>query len=262
MIASESVACTSLDFELARDVLPGEAVIVTHDGALESKVCCASTTLTPCIFEFVYFARPDSIIDTISVHKARCRMGQALGRQILSKLSLLDIDVVVCIPDSGRTAALELAREIGVPYEEGFVKNKYIQRTFIMPTNRARVASIRKKLNPIAHVFKNKSVLIVDDSIVRGNTVREAIRLARRENAKKVFFASAAPPIRYPNVYGIDLPSPTEYVAYNRTIAQIREHLGLDGLFYQRLDDLIGACIEPESTTNFECSCFTNRYIT
>lgn len=271
VLASESVVYKSLGFKRVRDVAPGEAIVVRADGTFSSRVCCESPSLTPCIFEYVYFARPDSTIDGISVHSARLRMGTALGKQILANMPEGGIDVVIPVPDSGRTAALELAREIGVPYREGFVKNRYIGRTFIMPGNQDRIDSVRKKLNTVEEEFDGKSVLIVDDSVVRGNTSRRIIAMARQAKATKVYFASAAPPIMYPNVYGIDMPANKEFVAHGRTMTQIAYHLEVDGLYYQNLDDLIECCRHPvnqdptvaaQFASEFDCACFDGKYVT
>eukprot|EP00040_Diaphanoeca_grandis_P022972 m.124300 g.124300 ORF g.124300 m.124300 type:complete len:501 (+) comp29054_c0_seq2:191-1693(+) len=265
VIASESVVMKSMGFAFERDVQPGETVIITRDGQLVSKVCAKATSLSPCIFEFVYFARPDSVIDGISVHSARLRMGTALGKRILEQLPNHGIDVVIPVPDSGRTAALELAREIDVPYREGFVKNRYIGRTFIMSNNANRIAQVRKKLNTVDEEFKDKTVLIVDDSIVRGNTSRRIVQMAREAGAKRVYLASAAPPIMYPNVYGIDMPASKEYVAHQKTIDEIAQELHVDQLFYQSLDDLVESCKGLSSVTpsiSFDCSCFNGKYVT
>lgn len=272
-IASESVVFQSLGYRRVRDVAPGEAVVVTREGKCSSKVCCPNPSLTPCIFEYVYFARPDSTIDGISVHSARLRMGEKLGLQIRKAFpNGHDIEVVIPVPDSGRTAALELSRTIKVPYREGFVKNRYIGRTFIMPGNESRVANIRKKLNTVEEEFQDKTILIVDDSIVRGNTSRRIVEMAKDAGAKKVYFASAAPPIVHPNVYGIDMPAKNEYIAHNRTIDDIADHLGVErgGLFYQNLDDLVDCCVTQVKedrddkifAANFDCSCFNGKYVT
>jgi amidophosphoribosyltransferase len=263
-IASESAALMALGFTLERDVEPGEAIVIRSDGSYFSKQCHAEPKYRPCIFEHVYFARPDSTIDGVSVHGARLRMGASLARRIAEKYPDHEIDSVIPVPDSGCIAALELARELAVPYREGFVKNRYIGRTFIMPGQTQRLNSVRKKLNTIDSEFSGKTVLIVDDSIVRGNTSRRIVEMARESGAKKVYFASAAPPIIHPNVYGIDMPARQEYVAYNRTIDEICEVIGADHLIYQELEDLVEACLgEPDThLATFDCSCFDGVYVT
>ena len=243
IIASESVACTALGFTPDRDIEPGEAVIVRIDGKISSKICHPETAHRPCIFEHVYFARPDSVIDGISVHNARLRMGELLAKRISAEYPDHEIEAVIPVPDSGRIAALDLAKYLGVPYREGFVKNRYIGRTFLMPGQSVRQDSVKKKLNTIEGEFNNKIVLIVDDSIVRGNTSRRIVQMARDAGAKKVYFASCSPPIIHPNVYGIDMPAKTEYVAYNRSNDEICTAIGADLLFYQKLDDLVEACL-------------------
>ena len=230
IIASESVAMKALDFEFERDILPGEVVIVRMDGATSARVCHDSPTHRPCIFEHVYFARPDSRMDGVSVHGARLKMGEKLAQRIAVERPDHQIDAVIPVPDSGRIAALELARELGVPYREGFVKNRYIGRTFIMPEQEMRKDSVRKKLNTIQAEFEGKTLLIVDDSIIRGNTSRRIVEMAREAGAKHVYFASSSPPVVHPNVYGIDLPAKHEFVAYNRTVDEIAEAIGADWL--------------------------------
>jgi amidophosphoribosyltransferase len=264
IIASESVACTALGFTPDRDIEPGEAVIVRIDGKISSKICHPETVHRPCIFEHVYFARPDSVIDGISVHNARLRMGEILAKRISEKYPDHGIEAVIPVPDSGRIAALDLAKYLEVPYREGFVKNRYIGRTFLMPGQSVRQDSVRKKLNTIEGEFNNKIVLIVDDSIVRGNTSRRIVQMARDAGAKKVYFASCSPPIIHPNVYGIDMPAKNEYVAYNRTNEEICSAIGADLLFYQKLDDLVEACLSGGSNnlTSFDCSCFNGIYVT
>ena len=262
IFASESVALDVLDFKLERDVAPGETVIVRSNGAFSSKVTAPNGEHRPCIFEHVYFSRPDSTIDGISVHGARLRMGRLLGERILAERPSHEIDVVVPVPDSGRIAALEMARTLGVQYREGFVKNRYIGRTFIMPGQSVRKDSVRKKLNTIEGEFKNKNVLIVDDSIVRGNTSKRIVEMARSAGAKSVFFASCAPPVIHPNVYGIDMPAREEYIAHGRSVDQICEAIGADWMVYQRLDDLIAACTgDSTNAVTFDCSCFDGIYI-
>ncbi|MBU04014.1 MAG: amidophosphoribosyltransferase [Euryarchaeota archaeon] len=264
LIASESVACTALGFTPDRDIEPGEAVVVRIDGTISSKICHPEISHRPCIFEHVYFARPDSVIDGISVHDARLRMGELLAKRISEKLPSHGIESVIPVPDSGRIAALDLAKHLGVPYREGFVKNRYIGRTFLMPGQSVRKDSVRKKLNTIEGEFNNKIILIVDDSIVRGNTSRRIVQMARDAGAKKVYFASCSPPIIHPNVYGIDMPAKTEYVAYNRNNEEICEAIGADLLFYQRLDDLVEACLSvgDHDLASFDCSCFNGIYVT
>ncbi|MBK64310.1 MAG: amidophosphoribosyltransferase [Euryarchaeota archaeon] len=264
IIASESVACTALGFTPDRDIEPGEAVIVRINGKISSKICHPETVHTPCIFEHVYFARPDSVMDGISVHDARLRMGELLAKRISEEYPNHEIEAVIPVPDSGRIASLDLAKYLGVPYREGFVKNRYIGRTFLMPGQSVRKDSVRKKLNTIEGEFNNKVVLIVDDSIVRGNTSRRIVQMARDAGAKKVYFASCSPPIIHPNVYGIDMPAKTEYVAYNKTNDEICTAIGADLLFYQRLDDLVEACLSEgnNSFASFDCSCFNGIYVT
>lgn len=260
--ASESVALDVLDFKMDRDVMPGEAVIVRSNGAITSRICAPVTEPRPCIFEHVYFSRPDSTIDGVSVHAARLEMGRILGERILMENPNHDIDVVVPVPDSGRIAALELARTLGVQYREGFVKNRYIGRTFIMPGQNIRKKSVRKKLNTIAGEFQNKNVLIVDDSIVRGNTSKRIVEMARSAGAEQVFFASCAPPVIHPNVYGIDMPAREEYIAHNRTVDEIGDAIGADWMIYQKLDDLVTACLgAAEREVTFDCSCFDGVYV-
>jgi amidophosphoribosyltransferase len=263
MVASESVAMDALGFELDRDVEPGEAVFIEQDGTLHSRRCSPEYAHTPCIFEFVYFARPDSIIDSISVYKARLRMGESLADKILAERPEQDIDVVIPIPDSSRSSALQVAHRLGVKYREGFIKNRYIGRTFIMPGQEMRRKSVRQKLNAIDLEFRGKNVLLVDDSIVRGTTSRQIIEMAREAGAKRVYFASASPPVRYPNVYGIDMPAASELVASRRTVEQVRELIGADWLIYQDLDDLIGSVhYENSDIDEFDTSCFSGHYVT
>jgi len=263
MVASESVALDVLGFELIRDIAPGEAVFISLDGELEARQCAKTPMSTPCIFEYVYLARPDSIIDGVSVYKARLRMGETLADKILREWSDHDIDVVIPIPDTSRTAALQLANKLGVKYREGFIKNRYIGRTFIMPGQTQRKKSVRQKLNAIDLEFRGKNVLLVDDSIVRGTTSQQIIQMARDAGAHKVYFASAAPPVRYPNVYGIDMPVASELVAHNRTDEQVRREIGADKLIYQDLGDLISAVHHGNrALERFDDSVFTGRYIT
>lgn len=263
IMASENVALDVLGFDLMRDVKPGEAVFISLDGKLHTHMSKQRAVHSPCIFEFVYFARPDSMMDDISVYKARLRMGQALARKILRERPDHDIDVVIPVPDTSRTAALPLAYELDVKYREGFIKNRYIGRTFIMPGQQARKKSVKQKLNAIGLEFRKKNVLIVDDSIVRGTTSKKIIQMAREAGARKVYFASASPPVRYPNIYGIDMPAPSELIASGRTIPEIEEELGADWLIYQELDDLIEACREGnENIPQFDTSCFSGEYVT
>jgi amidophosphoribosyltransferase len=262
IVASESVAIDTLDFKLERDIAPGECVFIDIHGNLHSQQCAEAPIKSPCIFEYVYFARPDSIIDGISVHKTRLKMGTKLAHKIKTEFPSHDIDVVIPIPDTSRSAALQLSYDLGVPYQEGFIKNRYIGRTFIMPGQTQRKKSVRQKLNPINNEFEGKNVLLVDDSIVRGTTSQQIVQMARDAGARKVYFASAAPPVRYPNVYGIDMPSPTEFVAHNRNVTQIAEELGVDWLIYQDIDDLVDAVKEEGDVSGLDTSCFDGNYIT
>ena len=263
MSASESVALDSQGFNLDRDVAPGEAVFIDVKGTLHSKVCTEPGDHTPCIFEQVYFARPDSLMDGISVYKARLRMGEKLADKLKRLRPNHDIDVVIPIPDTSRTSALELANRLGLKYREGFVKNRYIGRTFIMPGQSQRKKSVRQKLNAIELEFRGKNVLLIDDSIVRGTTSKQIIQMAREAGANKVYFASAAPPIRYPNVYGIDMPAASELIAAGKTNSEVEELIGADWLVYQDLDDLIAAAAEGNPIiSRYECSVFDGEYIT
>ncbi len=263
MVASESVAFDALGFELVRDVGPGEAIFIDVHGQLHARQCAPPTQSAPCIFEYVYLARPDSIIDDISVYKARLRMGERLGAKIEREWPDHDIDVVIPIPDTSRTAALELATRLGITYREGFIKNRYIGRTFIMPGQSERKRSIRHKLNAISLEFRGKNVLLVDDSIVRGNTSSQILQLAREAGARRVYLASAAPPVRYPNVYGIDMPAADELIANGRDEAAIQDAIGADGLIYQAVDDLVAAVRQGNpALERFDCSCFTGEYVT
>lgn len=263
MIASESAALDITGFEVLGDVAPGEAVLIDLKGNLHREKVTETVVHAPCMFEYVYFARPDSSIENIQVHKTRLRMGEHLANKILREWPDHDIDVVIPIPDSGRTAALEMAGRLNIVHREGFIKNRYIGRTFIMPGQAERTRSVRQKLNPIALEFRGKNVMLVDDSIVRGTTSRKIIELAREAGAKKVYMASAAPPIRYPNVYGIDMPTVEELVANGRTVDEVAEEIGADRLFYQDLDDLIEAAREGNpSIEQFDTSCFNGVYVT
>ena len=264
MVASESVALTALGFEVVRDVAPGEAIFIDLNYQLYTKQCIAAAKHTPCIFEYVYFARPDSIIDNISVHKARMRMGEKLAKHILKEWGENHgIDVVVPIPDTSRNSALELALHLNVKYREGFNKNRYIGRTFIMPGQSLRKKSVRQKLNAIPLEFKNRNVLLVDDSIVRGTTCYEIIQMARDAGAKNVFFASVAPPVIYPNVYGIDMPVKSELISSGRTVDEVRQIIGADRLIFQDLDDLIHAVNNTKYSRvdSFDCSVFDGKYV-
>jgi len=264
MLASESVALDALGFEFIADVAPGQAVYINEDGQLFLQQCCDNTTLTPCVFEYVYFARPDSILDGSSVYKSRLRMGEYLADKIMLEWPEHDIDVVIPIPESSRPSAIELANHLGVKFREGFVKNRYIGRTFIMPGQEERKKSVKQKLNPIGLEFNNKNVLLVDDSIVRGTTCQQIIEMARDAGAKKVYFASAAPAIRYPNVYGIDMAVRDELIAFGKTDKEVEASIGADWLIYQDVSDLIRACIPGDTNEkrDFDCSVFDGKYIT
>src|SRR5690606_18117766 len=263
IIASESVAIHALGYNLVRDIRPGEAVFISAQGELHTMQCADETHFSPCIFEFVYLARPDSIIDNISVYKSRLRMGEALARKILRTRPDHDIDVVIPIPDTGRTAALPLAYELGVKYREGFVKNRYIPRTFIMPGQSVRRKSVRQKLNAIDLEFKGKVVLLVDDSIVRGTTSGEIIQVAREAGARKGYFASAARAVRYANVYGTDIPARDDLVAFGRTEEEVSRAVGADWLIYHDIGDLVEACgAGNRKIRKFDTSCFTGEYVT
>ncbi|SEK47268.1 amidophosphoribosyltransferase [Halomonas daqiaonensis] len=263
MIASESVALDVGGFELHRDLAPGEAIFVDMTGTIHTQQCADYPRLASCIFEHVYLARPDSILDGAYVYGTRMQMGRKLGDRIQSEWPEHDIDVVIPIPDTSRTSALELAQHLGVTYREGFMKNRYIGRTFIMPGQTQRKKSVRQKLNAIGVEFKDKNVLLVDDSIVRGTTCKQIILMAREAGARKVYFASAAPPVRYPNVYGIDMPAASELIAHGRSEAEVGELIGADRIFYQDLEDLKAACreVNPE-LESFDCSVFDGKYVT
>lgn len=263
MVASENVALDALGFSFLRDVEPGEAVYIDNEGQLHTQMCAANPEYSPCIFEYVYFARPDSFIDKISVYQARLNMGKKLGQKIAKEWEDLDIDVVIPIPETSCDVALEIAGELNLPYRQGFVKNRYIGRTFIMPGQTMRRKSVRRKLNAIKSEFYGKNVLLVDDSIVRGTTSEQIIDMARESGAKKVYFASAAPEIRFPNVYGIDMPSVTELIAHGRDVDEIATQIGADELIFQDIDDLIDAVRqENPSIERFETSVFNGRYVT
>ena len=263
LVASESVALDTLGFGAVRDVQPGEAIFIDLDGNFMSRQCASHPTLNPCIFEFVYLARPDSVIDGISVYETRLRMGESLADKIQREHRDIDIDVVIPIPDSSRPSAMELANRLGLSYREGFIKNRYIGRTFIMPGQATRKKSVRQKLNAIGMEFKGKNVLLVDDSIVRGTTSREIVQMAREAGANRVFFASASPPVRFPNVYGIDMPSSRELIANDRDDDAIAREIGTDRLIYQDLEALVDdvRSVNP-AVLDFETSCFSGKYVT
>ena len=263
MVASESVALDVLQYERVRDVQPGETICIETDGTLHSREYRGEIRHTPCIFEFVYFARPDSILDELSVYKARLRMGEQLAGKIVRDFPEHDIDVVIPIPDTSRTSAVQVAYHLGVKYREGFIKNRYIGRTFIMPGQAERAKSVRHKLNAIELEFRGKNVLLVDDSIVRGTTSRQIIKLAREAGARKVYFASAAPPVRHPNVYGIDMPAASELIASSRSVEEIEKLIGADRLIYQDLHGLIRSVRHDNSSiSEFDTSCFSGEYVT
>ena len=263
MVASESVALQTCGFDLVADLKPGEAIYIDQDANVHLRQCAEIGRLTPCIFEYVYMARPDSVIDDIYVYKARLRMGVKLAKKILRERPDHDIDVVIPIPDTSRPSAMELAYHLGVKFREGFIKNRYIGRTFIMPGQTLRKRSVRRKLNPIDIEFKGKNVLLVDDSIVRGTTSQQIIQMARDAGANKVYMASAAPAVRYPNVYGIDMPAAEELIAHNRSDQEVGELIGADWMIYQDLDDLISAVQKGNpGIEEFDCSCFNGVYVT
>jgi amidophosphoribosyltransferase len=263
MIASESVALEGAGFQFVRNIAPGEAVFVDTQGQVHSAMCADKAQLSPCIFEFVYLARPDSEMDGISVYQARLNMGETLAKRVISTVPPDEIDVVIPIPESSRPSAMQLAQLLGLPYREGFVKNRYVGRTFIMPGQGARKKSVRQKLNAIRSEFKGRRVLLVDDSIVRGTTSKEIVQMARDAGAAKVYLASAAPPVRYPNVYGIDMPTQTELIAHGRSMDEIRDYIGCDALIYQDVSGMKDAIrkLNP-AIANFEASCFDGVYIT
>ncbi len=262
MVASESVAIVGTGHTLIRDVAPGEALFIDLNGVIHARQCAETTSLNPCMFEYVYLARPDSIMDGISVYQARLNMGETLAQRLISTIPPNEIDVVIPIPESSRPSAMQLAQRIGKPYREGFVKNRYVGRTFIMPGQGVRKKSVRQKLNAIGVEFKGRNVLLVDDSIVRGNTSKEIVQMAREAGARKVYMASAAPPVRFPNVYGIDMPTSEELIAHNRSIEEIRQFIGADALIYQdiaAMKRVVGA-LNP-LVRGFEASCFDGVYI-
>ncbi len=263
MVASESVALEGTGFVFERDVAPGEAVVIDMEGQMQAEQCADNTRLEPCIFEYVYLARPDSTMDGISVYQARLNLGETLAQRVVSTVPPSEIDVVIPIPESSRPSATQLAHLLGKPYREGFVKNRYVGRTFIMPGQSVRKKSVRQKLNVITSEFKGRNVLLVDDSIVRGTTSREIIQMAREAGANKVYMASAAPPVRYPNVYGIDMPTADELVASGRTVEEIREVIGCDALIYQDVDAMKRAVGSLNPKLNgFDASCFDGQYVT
>ncbi|MCH9639022.1 MAG: amidophosphoribosyltransferase [Betaproteobacteria bacterium] len=263
LVASESVALDTLGFKLVRDIAPGEAIFIDEEGNFHSKQCAENPSLNPCIFEYVYLARPDSMINGISVYETRLNMGESLAEKIAKSMHHLDIDVVIPIPESSRPSALQLANRLGVDFREGFVKNRYVGRTFIMPGQQQRRKSVRQKLNAMSIEFQGKNVLLVDDSIVRGTTSREIVQMAREAGANKIYFASAAPPVRFPNVYGIDMPTRQELIATDRSEEEICHEIGADYLVFQDLEALKHAVskVNP-SLTSFETSCFNGDYIT
>jgi amidophosphoribosyltransferase len=263
VVASESVALEGTGHDVVRDVAPGEALFIDMEGNVHAKQCAENPTLNPCMFEYVYLARPDSVIDGISVYQARLNMGETLAQRLISTMPPSEIDVVIPIPESSRPSAMQLAQKIGKPYREGFVKNRYVGRTFIMPGQSVRKKSVRQKLNAIGVEFKGRNVLLVDDSIVRGTTSKEIVQMAREAGANKVYMASAAPPVKYPNVYGIDMPTPEELIASGRTMQEICEFIGADALIYQDVDAMkhvVGKL--NKRLAGFEASCFDGRYIT
>ncbi|HSV59725.1 MAG TPA: amidophosphoribosyltransferase [Variovorax sp.] len=267
MLASESVALEGSGFAFERSVAPGEAIFIDLQGQVHSQQCAEGATLNPCIFEFVYLARPDSTMDGISVYQARLNLGETLAKRVVSTVPPSDIDVIIPIPESSRPSATQLAHLLGIPYREGFVKNRYVGRTFIMPGQGVRKKSVRQKLNVIASEFKGRNVLLVDDSIVRGTTSREIVQMARDAGARKVYLASAAPPVRYPNVYGIDMPTKDELVAHGRTVEEIRELIGCDALIYQDVDAMKRAVMKAAQASQpkldgFDASCFDGVYVT
>ncbi len=262
IVASESLVLESGGYEIVRDVAPGEAVFITPDGECHIRQCAANPRLVPCSFEYVYLARPDSVMNGISVYEARLRLGDRLANTIAQYTPLGDIDVVMPIPDSSRPAAMQVARRLGVEYREGFYKNRYVGRTFIMPGQEQRARSVKQKLNAMSTEFRGKNVLIVDDSIVRGTTSREIVQMAREAGANKVTFTSAAPPVRYPHVYGINMPSRHELVAHGRRIPEVATALGADYLIYQEVADMRDAIIEGSDVPDLEMSCFTGEYVT
>ena len=263
LVASESVALEGLGFKFVRDVAPGEAIFIDIDGNFYAQQCAESPTLNPCIFEYVYFARPDSVMNGVSVYSSRLKMGEYLAEKIRKQVRTGDIDVVMPIPDTSRPAAMQLSARLGLEFREGFFKNRYVGRTFIMPGQAVRKRSVRQKLSALPTEFKGKNVLLVDDSIVRGTTSREIVHMAREAGANKVIFASAAPPVRFPNVYGIDMPTRSELIAHSRSDEEIRRLIEADGLVYQDIDAMKRSVSElGPHLTNFEASCFEGIYVT
>ncbi|MEV8250154.1 amidophosphoribosyltransferase [Microbacterium sp. NPDC076768] len=262
VVASESLVLENGDYEVVREVEPGEAVFITNEGELHSKQCASAGTLAPCAFEYVYLARPDSVMNGVSVYESRLRMGDRLADTIAKHVPMDKIDVVMPIPDSSRPAAMEVARKLGIEYREGFYKNRYVGRTFIMPGQAVRKKSVRQKLNAMSTEFQGKNVLLIDDSIVRGTTSKEIIQMARDAGAASVTFASAAPPVRHPHVYGINMPSRDELIAHGRTIPEIAEELGCDHLVYQEVEDLKAAITDGSMLTDLDMSCFDGNYVT
>ncbi|REJ08529.1 amidophosphoribosyltransferase [Microbacterium bovistercoris] len=262
VVTSESLVLENADYEVVREVAPGEAVFISNDGELFSKQCADSPVLAPCAFEYVYLARPDSVMNGVSVYESRLRMGEKLADTIAKHVPREKIDVVMPIPDSSRPAAMEVARKLGIEYREGFYKNRYVGRTFIMPGQAVRKKSVRQKLNAMSTEFKGKNVLLIDDSIVRGTTSKQIIQMARDAGALSVTFASAAPPVRYPHVYGINMPSKHELIAHGRTIPEIAEELGCDHIVFQEVDDLKAAITEGTDLDDLDMSCFDGRYVT
>jgi len=263
MVASETVALEGTGHRTERDVAPGEAIFIDLQGRLHARQCAEAPTLNPCMFEYVYLARPDSVIDGVSVYQARLNLGETLAQRVISTMPPSEIDVVIPIPESSRPSAMQLAQKIGKPYREGFVKNRYVGRTFIMPGQAVRTRSVRQKLNAIVQEFRGRNVLLVDDSIVRGTTSKEIVQMAREAGARKVYMASAAPPVRYPNVYGIDMPTKEELIAHNRSAEEIRRFIGADALIYQDVDAMkrVVRALNPK-LDGFEASCFDGHYIT
>jgi amidophosphoribosyltransferase len=263
MVSSESVALEGTGHKFVRDVSPGEALFIDLNGVVHAEQCAENPVLNPCMFEYVYLARPDSVMDGVSVYQARLNMGETLAQRVISTMPPSEIDVVIPIPESSRPSAMQLAQKLGKPYREGFVKNRYVGRTFIMPGQGVRKKSVRQKLNAIGMEFKGRNVLLVDDSIVRGTTSREIVQMAREAGANKVYLASAAPPVRFPNVYGIDMPTKEELVAHNRNVEEIRQIIGADALIYQDVDAMkkVVAKLNP-NIKSFEASCFDGVYIT
>jgi amidophosphoribosyltransferase len=263
MVASETVALEGTGHRTERDVAPGEAIFIDLQGRLHARQCAEAPSLNPCMFEYVYLARPDSVIDGVSVYQARLNLGETLAQRVISTMPPSEIDVVIPIPESSRPSAMQLAQKIGKPYREGFVKNRYVGRTFIMPGQAVRARSVRQKLNAIVQEFRGRNVLLVDDSIVRGTTSKEIVQMAREAGARKVYMASAAPPVRYPNVYGIDMPTKEELIAHGRSVEEIRRFIGADALIYQDVDAMkrVVKALNPK-LAGFEASCFDGHYIT